>query len=252
ILERLGSNTELSVTLFTVCEEHEKARSQTFLSEIKGLFTNCEIVEKVVVSATPSKAILDELSKDYELLLLGATEKVQGSDTLFNPMVDELIRSAPCPTLVIHGSRVPQSWNPHRIMIPTNGSAASKRAADIAFYIASSDPRQEMIVLNVVEQEDENAQMLHESRLENRKYHMSRQFVDGIKKIGDSYGIETQAMVEIGKEVETTISEIAKNNKIDLIVIGTSVRPGSARLFIGPKVERLLSQAPCPVIVYND
>lgn len=253
ILERMGSNTELSVTLLTVCEQSEKARSQAFLSEIATRFNKCEIVEKVAISDKPEKAILDELSKDYELLLLGATERTEGSDTLFNPMVDELIRSAPCPTLVIHGTNISPEWNPHRILIPTNGSSASKRAADIGFYIASSDARQQMIVLNVVEQEEgDAAQKLHEDRVENRKYHMSRQFVEDIKKIGDSYDIETQAMVEMSAQVEASISRVAKDNSIDLIVIGTSVRPGSARLFIGPKVERLLNQAPCPVIVYND
>jgi hypothetical protein len=33
--------------------------------------------------------------------------------------------------------------------------------------------------------------------------------------------------------------------------VGTNVRVGSSRLFLGPRVERLLINAPCPVIVLN-
>jgi nucleotide-binding universal stress UspA family protein len=37
----------------------------------------------------------------------------------------------------------------------------------------------------------------------------------------------------------------------DLLILKTRVRIGSDRLFLGPRVERLLELAPCPVIVLN-
>jgi nucleotide-binding universal stress UspA family protein len=38
---------------------------------------------------------------------------------------------------------------------------------------------------------------------------------------------------------------------IDLVVLGTDLRPASDRLFLGPKVERVLNNSPCPVVVMN-
>jgi nucleotide-binding universal stress UspA family protein len=38
---------------------------------------------------------------------------------------------------------------------------------------------------------------------------------------------------------------------VDLIVLGTSVRVGTQRLFLGPRVERIIRESPCSVMVLN-
>jgi nucleotide-binding universal stress UspA family protein len=45
---------------------------------------------------------------------------------------------------------------------------------------------------------------------------------------------------------------LARRERIDMIILGTDVRPASDRLFLGPRVERILGDAPCPVIVINE
>ncbi len=250
LLKKLSRNTEISVTLLNVAPEADKTKSQQFLKKISGYFDHSEIVLKVVSDSEPIDAILTELKKDYNMLVLGATEN-QEKEYLFSPMVDELIRSAPCPTMVIHGGVIKEDWNPKKIMIPTNGSLASKKAADIAFYLTEKQD-EDVIVLNVIEMSKTRESSVSQSRLESRKEEMARQFVDEIKKIGDSYKIKTSAMTEIGQRAEEVINRIAAEHNVDLIVIGTSIRPGSERLYLGPKVERMLRDAPCPVVVYND
>jgi hypothetical protein len=57
--------------------------------------------------------------------------------------------------------------------------------------------------------------------------------------------------VEPGQDPETVILDLAETGGVDLIILGTDARAGSERLFLGPRVERLLSEAPCPVLIVN-
>jgi nucleotide-binding universal stress UspA family protein len=58
-------------------------------------------------------------------------------------------------------------------------------------------------------------------------------------------------VIERHREPEAAILAFAEKNGMDLIILGTDLRPGSSRLFMGPRVERLLNKATCPVIVFN-
>jgi nucleotide-binding universal stress UspA family protein len=57
--------------------------------------------------------------------------------------------------------------------------------------------------------------------------------------------------VKVGRDPESVILDVAKKDSIDLIILGTDLRIGTQRLFLGPKVERILNHAACPVVVIN-
>jgi len=75
ILERLGRKTDLSVTLLTVSDESEKAESQLYLNTLGEFFTKLPVNKKVAISNNTLESILDEVKKDYDLLIVGATER---------------------------------------------------------------------------------------------------------------------------------------------------------------------------------
>ena len=52
-------------------------------------------------------------------------------------------------------------------------------------------------------------------------------------------------------DVETGILEAIEATGADLLILGTSVRAGSTRLHLGPRVEFLARNAPCPVVIIN-
>jgi nucleotide-binding universal stress UspA family protein len=58
-------------------------------------------------------------------------------------------------------------------------------------------------------------------------------------------------VVEIDPAPERAILRVASRSRADLIVLGTSVRAGTRRLHLGPRVEAILAAAPCPVVVLN-
>jgi nucleotide-binding universal stress UspA family protein len=125
ILDRMSDRHALSVTLFSVAEPGARQESVDFLNRLGEEFYDVELVKKVVQRGDPSRAILDEAEKYYDLMILGATETTLGAQTLFHPMVDSLVRMAPCPTMVVKGEIGGGRWPPKRILVPTNGSAAS-------------------------------------------------------------------------------------------------------------------------------
>ncbi|MFO7524814.1 MAG: cation:proton antiporter [Ignavibacteriaceae bacterium] len=250
ILERLGRKSNLSVTLFTISDEKEKQESQKFLNTLGEFFTKFPINKKVIASKKTLESILDEVKKDYDLLIVGATERNKNSDMLFNPIVDNLVRLSPCPSIVVQSSNVSEDWRPSRILVPTNGSLAAKRAAEVAFGIAYHEHDQ-VHILNVVESKDGYSSLDMEGSLKERRLTFAHQTVEELKKLGESLNVNTFTEIEVGEEPDTVILKMSSEKKFDLIILGTDIRPGTDKLYLGPRVERILNNCTCPVLVIN-
>lgn len=250
ILDLIGQDAQISLTLFTSIKDENRIECEKYLSELAQYFNLHEVVKKVVVSDKPGDAILDESKKDYDLILLGATEKEEDKNHLFSPIVDFITRFAPCPTMIVQADTIPDNWTPQRILVPTNGNLASKNAAELAFFIAKSDKDKEVTVLNVITDDLRPVQNVKENITDYKKQ-FSEDAVNELKRLGAAFGVKTETMVRVGESPEITIKEVAESNDIDLIVVGTNIRPGTNRLYLGPRVENILKNSQCPVLVFN-
>lgn len=76
-------------------------------------------------------------------------------------------------------------------------------------------------------------------------------FVQELHDAGEAQGAKTLPVVRVGNDPDEVMLELAKEFRATLIILGTDMRPGSERLFLGPRVERVLTSASCPVPVYN-
>ena len=158
------------------------------------------------------------------------------------------MRVSPCPTMVIKSYPMPPDWQLRRILVPTNGTRASRRAAELGFALAT-DPEHEVIVLNVTSR-DASALDADASYF-RRQVTSARGIVEELRRSAKHKGRGRLAEVRVGRNLDKVILDVAKEREIDLIILGTDVRAGSQRLFLGPRVERILNAAPCPVIVMN-
>jgi Kef-type K+ transport system membrane component KefB len=250
ILERIGRKTSLDVTLLTISDEKGKAESQQFLNTLSAFFKKFPVTKKIAESKNTLESILEEVRKDYDLLIVGATERQKNSDMLFNPIVDNLVRLSPCPSIVVQSRQVSEEWRPSRILVPTNGSLSSKRAAEVAFGIAYHDHDQ-VHILNVVESKDNFASLDIEGSSKERRLTFAHQIVDELKKLGESLNVKTFTEVEIGEDPDKVILKMSREKNFDLIILGTDIRPGTDKLYLGPRVERILNNCTCPVLVVN-
>jgi nucleotide-binding universal stress UspA family protein len=201
-----------------------------------------------VTGRDATAAILDEAAKDYDLLILGVPARDDDSDELFTTRVDEILRMSPCSTMVVKGRVSDRHWPPRRILMPTNGSLAARRAADLAFVLAGADGV--VVLLNVMEDAGESYLPV-ENGAAPRQLKAAHDIVDELRAIGEAQGVCTDAQVRVSGEPEAVILDVARAESVDLIVLGTSVYTASKRVFLGPRVERILAQARCPIVLLN-
>ena len=64
-----------------------------------------------------------------------------------------------------------------------------------------------------------------------------------------SRGIIAEDFVREAESADEVIIELARKANIDLIVMGSHGRTGLKRLLMGSVTERVISSAPCPVLV---
>ncbi len=257
ILDKIHAQSPLALTLLTVTPPQEGADGSRFLDSLSSLFAPVLTTKKVLAGDNAGDLILNEAKKDYDLLVLGAPQGRRSSEVLFTPLVDYVMRLAPCPTILVHGRDLPENWEPRRILVPTNGSAAARRAAEVAFALAAGSETQEnrenceVLVLRVVEKNLSDIYFDTGGTVVTRQMHIAESAVEQLREIGTMHGVLTCTEVTVNREPEPAIIEAALRHNIDLIVLGTSVSAASDRLYLGPRVERILNNAPCPVIVVN-
>jgi nucleotide-binding universal stress UspA family protein len=218
-----------------------------------------DVARRVVDDDEVANAILDEVHKGYDLLVLGASERQENqvSPALFSPLVDTVVRLSPVPTLVVQGPPQLEAWSPERILVPVVDTLPSRHAAELAFAVARAGSPCVM-VLNVVEPVSSR---WHDGRYEYREaasvdYEVRQQargwqIVQNLVELGRLYGVDAEAVVVEGSSPEDAILEVAETNGIDLIILGTGLRPNSTRLFLGPRVEYILTHSRCPVVILN-
>lgn len=252
ILNLLGSRNRFQIELLNIpLNAANKQQGLDYLKKIRPLFH----VEKVILRALPGKEpaaiILDEARAGCDLLMLGAPRDndLRGGG-LFNPIIDTIVHQSPCPTLVVSKGTVNWQWSPRRILVPVNGSAPSRNAAQLAFQLADKDTV--VIILNVIEEQRRGlsgifANPFRMTRLEQ----IQRDIVEEIAAMGEIFETKTEHEVVFARYYDREVLRYAQANQIDLILIGTSVRSGSTRLFLGSRVENIVLQAECPVAVLN-
>ena len=186
------------------------------------------------------EAVQKEASKGYDLLLVGI-ERMHSADGVFSKTVDKAANGFEGPlALAMAGNSgnatEAKGWN---ILIPVNGTEASRRGAEIAFALAP--PRESRIVaLHVADRRASNGGTSHPRRRSRGRRRTEKAVLDDITSLAARYGfdrIETSVHTDVSPD-DAILSE-AKKSGCDLIVIGTNKRVGET-LYLGQTVERIL------------
>jgi nucleotide-binding universal stress UspA family protein len=76
----------------------------------------------------------------------------------------------------------------------------------------------------------------------------AKEYVAGVKKQAEAEGVKTETFVG-ETEAHEAITNLAKEQHADMIVIGSHGRTGLRRLLMGSVAEKVIGYAPCPVLV---
>jgi len=138
-----------------------------------------------------------------------------------------------------------------RILIATDGSDKSKKAAQEGLELAKSVGAQvtalnvinEVVIASAVRQLGADRKDV-ESKLERA----GGKAVDELKAMGAKIGVDVDTIVRIGAPANTVI-DTAGAEKADLIVMGSHGESGASKLLIGSVVQKVLYWATIPVLV---
>lgn len=238
IAKRLMTVNQTATTLFSVTDAADRSEASSYMTMLaRDIFGSVGATTRIVQAEDATAAILDESSHDYDLMMVGTPAMRDGGGSLFGPMLDDLVRLASCPTIVVRGRSVHPSWVPAKIVVPMDGSSGARRALELAFAIAGDESDVEAIYV------------------QTPTLSGNRDFASDITSELESLASQLEQRMSMdviqAQDVESGILRLLIASAADLLVMGTSVRAGTTRLHLGPRVEYLARQAPCPVVILN-
>ena len=218
-----------------------------FLRTLRSIAEGAGVDVQVSVQRGPIAEIilLHARARSADVIVLG-TGKKESRRGLSGWIAEQVLRDAPCPTLI-----VPQAWTGsalvEHILCAVDFSPASHAAVRAAVQF-SEYSKQSVTLLHVV---DVGGSFLHvhSARLATNEFHRGRG-ADALAKLQSLIppGNEGTAVgrVAVGQPV-TEILRAARDTKAQLIVIGAQRRTRIGSKLFG-KTGHLLRDANCPVL----
>lgn len=136
-----------------------------------------------------------------------------------------------------------------KILIPTDGSDYSIRAAEYGIKIAKMLGAQVMVVYvidNVVL--SQIAKVSEQETVERELKEDGQRYINYVLSLAQHAGVKAGSLLAKGRPFEQIV-HLAKGLGMDLIVMGTYGRRGAERILIGSVAERVIEYASCPVLV---
>ena len=139
--------------------------------------------------------------------------------------------------------------NVKKIMIPTDGSEHSVRAAEYGISIAKTVGAQ-VLTFFVVDDFvlDQMAKITEREAAERELKEDGKGYVNYIVGMATKEGVSSSALIAEGRPFEQIV-HFAKDLNVDLIVMGTYGRRSAEKILIGSVAERVIEYASCPVLV---
>lgn len=142
-----------------------------------------------------------------------------------------------------------------KILVPTDGSALSKKAIRSAVELAAALGA-EVVALNVVPRYPSSyfeggisISPSEVARVEKMWAEQGQALADEVGRAARKAGVEARATTVRSDLVAEAILAAAKKNKCDLVVMASHGRRGLKRLLLGSETQHVLTHGNIPVLV---
>jgi len=137
----------------------------------------------------------------------------------------------------------------NKIIVPTDGSDPSMRAADFAIKLAKHF-NSEIIAIYVIDRLilEEVSKVQERYVLEEEIKGKAERCLNYIVKSAEREGLKVSSILVEGQPHDQIVRH-AESLGADMIVMGSRGRRGTERILIGSVAERVIEYAPCPVLV---
>ncbi len=134
-----------------------------------------------------------------------------------------------------------------RVLVATDGSEHSMKAVQKALELAEGGKTEVSIVSVAYYAKDVFDEMPLNIQMKLQK--QAEDALQRAKALFDERGIPVTTFLEAGIVPANNILRLAQEQKIDLIVLGSTGLSGFMRTIIGSTAAKVVSQAPCSVLV---
>ena len=250
-IQVIETNPEFESMAPSVLEKREwavRAHLEAVKDRAQKEGVSCDIV--VHEGEDSYKYIVDEAVKQKSTMVImgrrgrkGFRRLVVGSTTAWT------IGHSPCSVM-----GVPRAADVEfkSVVVATDGSKWSASAASEAIGIAKRNSAK-LTALAVVPAElamptDIDFATIAREKLADQEMQAAEKNARAVKEAAQKEGVDAQAFVMSGKPADA-ITEIAKDQKADLVIVGSHGRTGLDRLLMGSVAERVIVLASCAVLV---
>ncbi|MBW1917333.1 MAG: universal stress protein [Deltaproteobacteria bacterium] len=233
---RITGGQSLSALLAEPCERALGQAQKLAETEGAQISTACMVGE-------PYEEIVDLAEREkVDLIVMGRSGHSFLARTLIGSNTRRVIGYSPVHVLVVP----PQATlNWQKILLPTDGSKYSQKAAERAVDFAKSYGG-ELTVVSVFDLCCKVSGPL--PAVDQDMLSPIQGYVDEVKSLAEAEGIKTEGLVRQGR-AEQIILDLVTEQKIDLVIMGSHGRTGLDRLLMGSVTERIIGNSTCPVLV---
>lgn len=138
-----------------------------------------------------------------------------------------------------------------KILVPTDGSEFAQKTEKHALFLAKTTGA-DIYALSVTENNFVNGLPLDDEvyQLNQLLKQRSEDNIKEFEEMDETSGIKFHGIIREGSPAKT-ILEVAKEEGIDLIVIGSSGKSGFDRFIMGSVAEKVVNAAKCAVLVIH-
>jgi nucleotide-binding universal stress UspA family protein len=136
-----------------------------------------------------------------------------------------------------------------KVLVPTDGSDYSIRAAEYGISVAKSHEAEVLFVFVVDELViDQFPKGAKRDSVEAELKSDGQRFLKYVVSMAEKEGVKSTTMLLKGRPFEQIVNS-TRSFDVDLVVMGTYGRRGAERILIGSVAERVIEYSACPVLV---
>ena len=244
----LAHHTGAHLTLLHIAEAEEKFNEQLAAEHRQSLEAIADrlrqeglTVHTLVHPGPAAPTIAEQAQKvNADLIALGAHGHTSFREKLLGSTTEQLLSLAPVPVLCVREQRPPQL---RHFVVPSDLSDAALPALDYAVQLAQQT-HAKVTLLHIVAPYEGSPEAWET---------LKREVTEELKK-WSGRPAEAEGMPQVEPQVRryhhpgAGITEFARENNADLIILPTHGRGALGRLLLGSVAAHVVYYAPCPVI----
>jgi nucleotide-binding universal stress UspA family protein len=204
----------------------------------------------IVEGEPPETLVATALAREADLLVIGTHGRRGLKRLIMGGVAERVVATAPLPVLVVRRTCEPCRGEYRKILAPFDGSAFSRAALRQACRLAKADGGT-VSAFYAIPRYEEMVGFVRSEGIRERLEREARKILEEASVLAAGQGVTAGGEIADGPASDRIV-EAAKRLGSDLIAIGSHGHRGMDKILLGSTAERVIVNAPCPVLVVKE